>query len=109
MLKRERECRSEEKVGGKRSTEDSELQTNQKGHPPLSSVSSPVSPVSSMNPVSSPMSPVTSPVSPVSSPVSPMLFTGDQVQATLPSSPPPKESGYLHYGIGELYFIKMYL
>ena len=92
-MKRERECRSEEKAGGKGSTEGSELQTNQKLHPPVSPI------------------PTSSPESPVSSPVSALSSTVDQVQATLPSSPPPKQSWYLHYGIVEMYtyFIKMYL
>ena len=94
-MKKERECRSKEKVGGKGSTEDSELQTNQKEDPP----------VSPMSPLSSHASPVSSPISPASSPVSPLSSTGDQVQATLPSSPLPKQSGYLHYGIGEIYLL----
>ena len=36
--------------------------------------------------------------------------TGVQVQATLPSSPRPKEGLYLRYGIADIsmYFLKMY-
>ena len=85
-IKRERECRVEEKVGGKGSTEDNELQTSQKEDPPVSPVSL----------LSSPMSPVSS-ISPVSSPVSPLSSTGDQMQTAIPSSPPRKQSWYLHY------------
>ena len=84
-MKRKRERRSEEKVGGKGSNEDSELKTNQKEH-------------AFMNPILSPVSPVSSSMSPVSS-------TGDQVQARLPSSPSSQQSGYFHYGIGEMYFM----
>ena len=111
-MKREREYRIEEKVGGKESTE---LETNQKEHSSMNPISSPMNPVSSpMSPISSPVSPVSPPVShvsssvsSVSSPVSPQSSTGDQVQATLPSSPPPKRSGYLHYGMVEMYFAKV--
>ena len=96
-MKRERECRSEERVGGKGSTDDNELQTNQNGNYSLNPTSSPVSPVSSS------MSPVSPPISPVSCPRSPVSSTRDQVQATLPSSPPLKQGGYFHYGIAEIY------
>ena len=75
-MERARKCRGEEKLGDKGSTEDSELQPIQGEYSPMSSK--------------------LAPVSPVSSPVSPVSSTGDQVQVTLPSSPPP-ESGYLHY------------
>ena len=106
--KREKEIRCKEEVGGKGSTEDSEFKTNQKEHSSMGPISSPVSPVSSpVSPVLSPMSPVSSPMSPVSFPVSPLLSAGDQVQATLPSSPPPRQSGYLHYVIGEIYLLYM--
>ena len=88
-MKRERECRSEEKVGGKGSTEDSELQVNQREH-------------SSMSPMSSPVNPISSLASPVSSPLSPLSSTGNQVQTILPSSLSPKLSGYLHYRIAEI-------
>ena len=85
-MKRAKEHRSDEKLGGKRSTNDSEVQitiqeeleeVNQEEH--------------------SPMSPVPPPVRSASSPVSPVLSHGDQVQATLSSSSPSKESRYLHY------------
>ena len=67
-MKRGKDCKIEEKSGGKGSTEDSELQTIQKEHSPVCQISPPTSPVSS--------------------PVSHMSSTGDQVQAMLPSSPP---------------------
>ena len=89
-MKRDRESRSEERVGDEASTEKSQLQANQEEHPPLS----PMSPLSSaLSPVSSPISLVSPPVSPISSPLSPVSSTGDQVQTTLPRSPPPKQSG----------------
>ena len=51
-MKRERESRSEEKVGDRGSNEDGEVEMNQKTHSSISSISSPV------DPVLSPMSPV---------------------------------------------------
>ena len=76
QMKRAKECRSDEQLGGKRSTNGSEVQTNQEEHSSVSSVPSPVR--SGCSPISS-----------VSS-------HGDQVQATVSSSSPSKESRYLH-------------
>ena len=117
-MKRITEHRSEtEQAGGKGSTEDRELQTDLKEHSSMSPTSSPVSSVSSpVSPVSSPMSPVTAPgslasshMSPESTAVSPLSSTVDQVQTTLPSSPSPKQSGYLHYVKAEIYLLQICL
>lgn len=93
-MKKGKDCKTEEKWGGKGTNESSELKTNQKEHPSLSPASSPISPVSS------PLSPVTSPVRSVSS-------TGNQMQATLPSSPPTKKSECLQYGTSEKVSVKL--
>ena len=84
-MKKEKDHKTVERSGGKESTEDSKLQTNQTEHSPVS-------------PLSYPMSPISSTMSPLF-PVNPLSSTKDQVQATPPSSPPPKESGYLHCDI----------
>ena len=71
-MKRAKEIRIEAKSGDRENVKDSEVQTTQEKHPL--------------------MSPLSSPVSPVSSP-------GNQMQAALPSPPPLKEGGCLHYVI----------
>ena len=74
-MKMAKECRSDEKLAGNRSANDSGLQTNEEDDH------------SSLSPVPHPMKSASALVSPVPH--------DDQVQATLSSSSPSKESRYL--------------
>ena len=82
-MKRVKECRSDEKLASKRSTNDSEVQSNKERQTNQEEPSS--------------VSPVPSPVKSGSSPVSPVSSHSDQVRTTLSSSSPSKKSRCLHY------------